>query len=160
MRRLNSLVVSVLAVVASAVPAAVLWILVAQPSTWRETGDGLVLTESAAGHQFGVIAWFVAMGVVVGSLGGWWVERRHGELGPMVVAALVLASLLAAVLMAWIGLQFGPADPGTVTGLVVGDTVPMQLDLGSVAPWLAWPFGAVSAFFVSAYRRPTADVWV
>ena len=140
---LTTLISVVLAMTVFGAAAGVLWLRLATPARWEYTEAGLVLTESAAGQQFGIVAWYVLIGVVTSAIFGWVMQRRRRAIGWYVVPLVVVGSLVAAVVASRVGLVFGPADPRTVGGLQIGDTVPMRLELGAFSPLLTWVAGGL-----------------
>ena len=140
-----------LAVVASGVPAALVWLWLGRPAQWLATERGLVLTESAARGQFQVVAVFTLIGVVVGVVSGVVTQRLTRPGRWQDVLGLTAASGAAALLCWQIGVRLGPKPPGEATGLEVLDTVPAQFAVVAVAPFLLWPLAAVLGYTLSLY---------
>ena len=133
-----------------------LWLVVAEPAQWLYTEQGLVLDETAAGRQFGIVAWFVLIGGVVGLIGGWTLERWRTQDGWTLVPLVVAAGLVAGLLCSRVGLAFGPPDPAGVTGIEVGDHVPLRFTLDAFSPLLSWVIGGLLGLAASVYARPAA----
>lgn len=133
--------------------SAILWSQLAQPAQWQVRDAGLVLTEEASQGQFAVVVVFTLIGVLaslVWSIGATVVLR---DLGWPLVLVAVGGSLLAA-LVAWrLGVLLGPPPPGSVSGLSVGDTVPGELVLDSVAPFVMWPAAALMGVLLATWGR-------
>lgn len=156
--RLTAVLMTLVVAALVGVVAGFVWILVAEPAQWQYTEQGLVLDETAAGHQFGVVGWFVVIGLLVGLVGGWTLERLRTADGWLLVPLAVVAGLVAALLCSRVGLAFGPSDPAAATGLQVGDRVPMRLTLDAFSPMLSWVIGGLFGLAASVYVRPAEPV--
>ncbi|RLV55902.1 hypothetical protein D9V41_08325 [Aeromicrobium phragmitis] len=159
---LSAAITAVLVMAGLGAAAGLCWIVVAQPAQWEYAEQGLVLSESAAAEQFGIVAWFVAIGFVLCLVFGWVLAARRAEDGWRVVPVVIVATLLGAVVCSRVGYSFGPPDPRSVTGLQLGDQVPMQFELGSFSPMLLWTLGGlvglVGAVFLRAPDESQEDV--
>jgi len=155
---LSAAITALLAMAVAGVIAGFAWVLFAEPARWEYTEQGLVLTETAAARQFGVVAWFVGIGAAVSVVAGVIVERIRRLAGWRSVLVVVVGTLVAGCLCARVGLVFGPADPGQAAGLAIGDEVPMRLRVGSFSPVLAWVIGGLVGLGVSTYLRRPAPV--
>ncbi|MBK5217247.1 MAG: hypothetical protein JJE02_06645 [Propionibacteriales bacterium] len=129
----------------------VVWRLLAKPALWEVTDRGIVLTEDASTARFGVIVVFVLIGVVVSLVWGWYLGGRfHAARWPIVLVAGVTA--FVAGVLAWrVGVWLGPPDPSSVEGLGSGDTVPQQLEIDTLAPFLVWPIAALASLLWRVY---------
>lgn len=167
MRGPLSSIVSILLVFAgSGLLGAFAWATWAEPAHWAATERGLVMTESAVTAQFQVVAVFVAVGLVIGVLGGIltqvWIRRRGPDLGwPdlgwMVVPIVAIGALIAA-LVAWrVGVAFGPPDPSSATNLNLGDTVPDRLAIDTPTAFFAWALAAVFGAGATAWLQSPDD---
>ncbi|HPU12730.1 MAG TPA: hypothetical protein PLQ19_02950 [Aeromicrobium sp.] len=148
MSRLTSLL---LCFAAAGVPAAVVWAWLAEPSLWVVSDGKLFLTEANAGGQFEVVVAFAAIGVVLSFVFGIITERLARPNQWQTVLALALVALAAAFICWQLGILLGPPAPSEVPGLESGDKVPAQLKVDAVAPFLAWPLGAVLGYTLSFY---------
>jgi len=142
---------ALLAVVASGVPAALVWLWLGEPAEWLATERGLVLTEGAARGQFQVVGVFCLIGVVLGIVTGMVVHRltRPGRWHD--VLGLAAASAAASLVCWQLGVLLGPNPPAEATGLEVLDTVPAQFAVDALAPFLLWPLASVLAYTLSLY---------
>lgn len=140
-----------LALVATGIPAAVVWNLLAEPSLWRATAEGLVLTEENAGGTFQVVAVFTLIGAAVGVVWGVVIDRWGGPGHWTTVLAISLAALASALVCWQVGIVIGPSAPEKVAGLQPGDTVPMKLAVDTVVPFVVWPLSALLGYLVSFY---------
>lgn len=127
------------------------WLWLADPAEWMGRDGGIVLTEVAARGQFSVIVVFVAVGAVASIVCGWATTRLVPDLGWFAVPVVAVLTALAA-LVAWrVGVELGPPPPDTVSGVQVGDTVPSQLAVDSVAPFLVWPILGILGVIVATW---------
>ncbi|MDQ3156764.1 MAG: hypothetical protein M3Q98_08570 [Actinomycetota bacterium] len=127
------------------------WLLLANPAEWEVTTDGVILTEEGAKGRFGVIVTFVLIGIVASFVWGLAAGLRLNDIGWPLVPLFVLGALLASVIAWQIGAAFGPPDPASVTGTSVGDKLPQELTIDSVAPFLVWPIFALSGLLLAVY---------
>ncbi len=148
---MNRVTRTLLVVVASGVPAALVWLAFARPSQWLATERGLVLTEAAATGQFQVLAVFTLVGVVVGLAAGTLVHRLTRPASWHTIVALTAATSAAALVCWRLGVWWGPAPIQQASGLEVGDAVSAPLAVDSVVPFLVWPLAAVLAYTLSLY---------
>ncbi len=152
------LVLSGLVAVVLGVASGLAWLWIAQPAEWEAREGGIVLTEAAARGQFSVIVVFVVIGLVVSLVGGWalvqWLPDLGGWVAPLVAVLTTLAALIA-----WrVGVELGPPPPDTVTGAAIGDRIPSELVIDSIAPFLVWPIfglaGVMAATWAAGLSRP------
>ncbi|WP_156464605.1 hypothetical protein [Aeromicrobium sp. Root495] len=152
-RPLIGLLLWTLLLLALGVVAALLWKAVAEPSAYVVTERGAVLTEEAIRGQFQVVAAFMAVGALVSLVWGGVVAVVMNRLGWALVPWFVVATLAAGGVAWRLGTWWGPSDPtaASVRGLSVGDEVPSALQVDTLAPFLAWPAGALLALLVVTY---------
>lgn len=148
---------ALLVVVASGIPAALVWVALARPSQWVATERGLVLTEGAATGQFQVVAVFTVIGLVVGLVAGTLVHRFTRPAPWHTLVALAAASSAAALVCWRLGVWWGPAPLQQATGLEVGDAVAAPLAVDSVVPFLVWPLASVLTYTLSLYLSTDGD---
>lgn len=120
-----------------------LWWQLAEPSQWEVRDFGIVMTEEGSRGQFGVIATFVLVGAIASLVWGFAVCLVGRRSGWELVVSVMIGSVVAAVVAWQVGIWVGPPAPGSVPGLSVGDTVPDQLGVDTLAPFLVWPFAAM-----------------
>ena len=102
--------------------------------------------EAALQGQFSGSGWYVAVaglsGLVVGALVALFWDRR-----PLVtLAAVVVGSALATVVMIRIGAALGPADPRELAEHASdGTRLAGNLTVSEWSPWIAFPAGALVA---------------
>jgi hypothetical protein len=150
-----------LAAVLLGIVAGLVWLWLAHPAEWEGRDGGIVLTEAAARGQFSVIVVFVLIGAVASAVLGWVVASALPDLG-WLLAPLVVVLATGAALLAWrVGVELGPPPPGSVAGVDVGDTVPAQLAVDGIAPFVVWPVfglvGVIAATWTTDRRRPDAS---
>jgi len=131
-----------------------LWAWLAEPANWQVVGGRIVMTEFSSLDEFPVLLWFVAIGLVLSfgyALVGQFVLKADWARAAWLVVGAVVASLIA-----WrLGIVLGPDDPrGVAATLTEGDTVPDQLSLNSIVPFIAWPIGALAGILLaSSFER-------
>lgn len=126
------------------VVSGLVWWQLAEPSLWEVRDFGIVMTEEGSRGQFGVIAMFVLVGAIASLVWGFAVCLIGRRSGWELVVAVLLGSTLAAVIAWQVGIWAGPPSPGSVPGLSVGDTVPDQLGVDALAPFIVWPIAAMT----------------
>lgn len=139
------------------VVAGLVWWQVAEPSLWVVRDAGISLTEDAARGQFQVVAAFMVVGAIaalVWSTVAFALVRRSGW--PLVVAVMA-GSVLAAVIAWQVGAAVGPPAPETVAGLTLGDTVPDELIVDALAPFLVWPAAAMVGVLLASWGTGRND---
>ncbi|MGY1822245.1 hypothetical protein [Geodermatophilus sp. SYSU D00079] len=143
---------------ASGVPAGLLWWALAPRAQFRVTADGPVVVGHPSAELLaavdGVYTLVVAgLGLLAGVL-AWRLRRRRGVATLLAVAA---GTLLAA-LVAWqVGELLAPG-PSEAALADVGTTVTTGLALNSMAALAAGPFLAVLAYVVAALFAPSEDL--
>lgn len=131
--------------------AGLLWLWLANPAAFKVTDQGAILDEQASKGRFGVIVTFVLIGVVIAFLWGFFAGRVLHDRGWVMVPVFALLAI-AAGLIAWkVGAILGPPDPATVKGAKLGDLIPQQLTIDTVAPFLVWPIFALIGQFLAVY---------
>ncbi len=138
--------------VLAALPAAVVWWLLAPLTLVEKRGDGLYRV-AGEGDETAVAAdgWFagvtLAAGVAVALVA--YLRTRPGRVVPLV--ALVVGGVLGA-LVAWqVGHLLGPdALRTTAAGLPDGATFRGPLDVSAYGVLLAWPMATVITYFAVA----------
>ncbi|CAN5144354.1 hypothetical protein BH09ACT10_BH09ACT10_02690 [soil metagenome] len=147
----------VLIYLALALVVGVLWSWIASPALTLRTSEGLVLTEFASKDRFGVVVVYVCVSAAVSLVWGLWFGWAFRSRGWVLVPVAVVASLAAALVAYWFGVQVGPPDPTTVAGLKVGDTAPQQLALDTITPLFVWPALALVGIVWSVYLARDVD---
>lgn len=148
---MSALIRSIAAMLVLGVVAGLLWLWLASPAEFKVTDQGAILDEEASKGRFGVIVTFVLIGVVVAFLWGFFAGRVLHERGWTMVPVFALVAV-AAALIAWkIGVALGPPDPSTVKGAKLGDSIPEQLTVDAIAPFLVWPIFAIAGQFLAVY---------
>ena len=133
------------------VVAGLLWLWLADPAEWQVTAQGTILDEQAAKGRFGVIVTFVIISIVIAFVWGLLAGRALSQRGWIMVPVFALVSV-AAGLIAWkVGAILGPPDPATVKGVKIGGTIPQQLTVDAVSPFLVWPIFALVGQFLAVY---------
>lgn len=133
--------------------AGLVWWQLAAPGQWEMRDVGLALTEEASRGQFQVVVVFTLVGAIAALLWAVVLSLLSRDAGWHLVVAIMVGSVLAA-LVAWqVGALLGPPPPETATGLKVGDTVPDELMVDSAAPFLAWPIAALVGVLLVSWGR-------
>jgi hypothetical protein len=130
--------------VAIGVLCAVIWWQVTPLAEFTRTTDNAQMGEEQLGRQVSSDGWYFTVAAVGGLLSGialLGLRRRD----PIAMVVLVtLGSLLAAWLMARVGLWLGPSDPSkALTHVPVGGKVPMQLETHADGVRFVWPVAAL-----------------
>ncbi len=127
-----------------------LWDTLARPAQWQVTERGILLTEEASGRQVGVELLFVALGAVASLLAGLVVGHLLRRLGWVVVPVVVLGAGAASVVAWRVGLWLGPGDPAATPDPQVGQRIPAELAVDSLASFVVWPMaGLVGVLLVT-----------
>lgn len=148
------------------VVSGLVWWQLAEPSQWEVRDVGIALTEEGSRGQFRVLTSFVLVGAVASLLWGFAVCLIGRRSGWELVVAVMAGSVIAAVVAWQVGILLGPPAPGSVRGLSVGDTVPDQLRVDTLAPFIVWPIAAMIGMlpasvamggpYEDSYERDTA----
>ena len=149
--KMGRLTTLLLCFAAAGVPAAFVWAWLAEPAQWVVSDGKLFLTEANAGGQFDVLVIFTIIGFVLALVFGILTERLARPNRWQTVFALALAAVAAAIICWQLGIVLGPPAPGETPGLKSGDLVAAQLKVDALAPFLAWPLGAVLGYTLSFY---------
>lgn len=168
--RLVFVAICLVAAVVVALPAARLWISLADPPSAKLTDTGLIFGETGFDHITAITLWFVVIGFVFGlvmGLAAALLGRRHGV---VMVIAVLLMSWVAASMTAWFGVHlFGPDHPidfvvlynGTpkqrttmLEGFSAGDQLVSSVALTSYIGLVAWPLGAMLGTLIGASLWP------
>lgn len=129
------------------------WWQLAEPGQWQMRDVGIALTEEASRGQFQVVVVFTLVGVIAALAWAVVLSLLAREAGWPLVVLLIIGAVLAS-LVAWqVGSTLGPPPPETVAGLEDGDTVPDELMVDSVAPFLAWPIAALVGVLLVSWGR-------
>lgn len=148
--RTASIVASALVV---GVVTGLVWWQLAQPGQWQMRDVGIALTEEASRGQFQVVVVFTLVGAIASLLWAVGVSLLSRGSGWPLVVVVVAGSVLAS-LIAWrTGALVGPPPPETVSGLAIGDTVPDELMIDSVAPFLVWPMAALVGVLLASWGQ-------
>lgn len=159
---MKDLLVWVAVMVVAIVGGAAAWVQFSDPAEWQVFGGRLVMDEQSAGAEIGVTATFVVVGLIAGLVIGLVLQAvfKSDWTGTVVFGITAVIAGLAA----WqLGMWWGPDDPSTVSGLTEGDTVPDQLAVEGIAPFFAWPIGAMAGILVgSLFNRvpDQSDMWI
>lgn len=133
------------------VVAGLLWLWLANPAAFKVTDQGAILDEEASKGRFGVIVTFVGISIVIAFLWGFFAGRVLHDRGWIMVPAFAVVAT-AAGLIAWkVGAILGPPDPASVKHAKLGDSIPQQLTIDAVAPFLVWPVFALVGLFLAVY---------
>jgi len=157
----------------ASLPAAWLWIKIADPPSTRLTAQGLKFGETSFDQVTTITMWFfvigigfgLVLGLVAASLG-----RRHGWVA---VLAVLVMCWVGSALMAWWGVHvFGPDHPIDFVALFNGTTQqrtemlhglhPGDLLVSTVEPstrlvLFGWPIGGMIGVLASASWWPTHE---
>ncbi len=133
--------------------AGLVWWQLAVPGQWEMRDVGLALTEEASRGQFQVVVVFTLVGAIAALVWAVALSLLSRRAGWQLVVAIMAGSVLAAVVAWQVGHLVGPPAPETVAGLQAGDTVPDELMVDSVAPFLAWPIAALVGVLLVSWGR-------
>jgi hypothetical protein len=127
-----------------------LWDTLARPAQWQVTERGILLTEEASARQVGVELLFVVLGAGASLLVGLAVGHLLRRLGWVVVPLVVLGTGAASVVAWRVGLWLGPGDPAASPDPQVGQRIPAELAVDSLASFVVWPIaGLVGVLLVT-----------
>jgi hypothetical protein len=157
--------------VVASLPAAWLWITVADPPSAELSANGLKFGESSFDHVSAITLWFFLLGLGIGLVLGLvaaLMGRRHGW---VTVVAIVLMTWVGASLTVWWGVHLiGPDHPidfvalfnGTtqqraemLKGLKPGDELVSTVALSTPVALLGWPMGGMVGALLGASMWPT-----
>lgn len=115
----------------------------AGPTWYPDPFDPGITRDFSGTATYVVIAFGLAL--LLGVVGGW-LARDRAVAG---LAAAAAASVVAGVLMTFIGLAQSPADPQDRAAEVkIGTELPGHLEVSGWTPYLAWPVGALLGYMV------------
>ncbi len=146
---------SMLAGAVLAVPAARVWVEVANPPTAPLTDQGVFLGDLQLNQQSEITLWFLVVGTGFGLLAGlvmgWPGQRR----GVVTVVAVVALCAVASGLTAYLGISvFGPDATAQAAGAAVGASITTDLSVGSPLVFLGWPIGGLVGACLGIYMWP------
>ncbi len=133
----------------------VLWWWAVDPALYTKLRNGAAMGEVQLGKRFNADGWYVVLGLVPGLVAGavltWWRSRD-----PLLTAGLLLVgSVAAAAVMAYVGHLLGPGDPHAVlANATAGTHAAVRLDVSAWTAYLAWPIGALAGALVVLWSRP------
>lgn len=137
--------------------AGIVWWQLADPSLWEARDTGIVLTEEASRGQFSVVVVFTLVGAIASLLWAVGATVLLRGIGWPVVATAVVGAGLASVVAWQLGMTLGPPSPASVSGLSVGDTVPDQLRVDGIAPFIVWPMAALVGVLLATWGQGSGD---
>ena len=151
---------SVVAMLLLGVGAGAVWQWQAKPAQWEVRSDGsIVLTEIAAGDQFGVIVVFVIAGAVVSLIWGFTTAYALRDLEWRLTPLVIVTTLVAAVIAWRVGIALGPVGPQAAVDPSVGERLPSKLAIDGVAPFVVWPtFGVLGVFVATLMTKNTDEI--
>lgn len=123
---------------------ALVWWQLTPLAVFTKGEAGAEMGEGQLGRQVSADGWFFVIAAVGGLLSGIVLLslRRRDPLAMVVL--VTLGGLLAGWLMLRIGLWLGPPDPEAVlSGVKVGETVPVQLEPRARGVQFVWPIAAL-----------------
>jgi hypothetical protein len=142
-----------------------LWSVLADPPSALVTEQGPVfVSELDYDRQVVATLWFLTLGVLLGLVAGLVLGLLGRRLGVLLVAGVVLMTVVASGLSAWLGEHlFGPDADAALAAASVGDSVTVALTIGSDVAYLGWPVGGLAGLFVAALTwkvaKPPALPW-
>ncbi len=143
--------------------AGVVWWQVAPTAEFVKLRNGSgSMGDVGLGRQFDADGWYVVVAGVAGLLSGLvlmavTIWRRGDEL--VVLPAMLVGSVVAALVMARLGHLLGPDDPAqALAGAAVGARVPDVLSLTAQTAYLTWPVAVLfGALMVLLGPEPASD---
>lgn len=142
---------------ALALPAAWIWVQVADPPSAVLSENGVYLGELELDRLVGLTWWFLAIGLVFGTVAGLavaWRGQRHG-LGT-VVAALALTGVASYLTYRFGHDIFGKDVDQQVKQAKVGDLITTDMRVESMVAFLGWPVGGLIGVLagVASWPKP------
>ena len=142
------------------VVACVIGLLVPQvadlPQATR-TADGVVSSEAEIVKQFNDDGWLIVLGGMAGLVLGLVLQLWRRTHEAVTLLAIVVSSLVGAVLAGRIAEATGPDDPVTVLAdAATGATASMQVAIDSEVAFVVWPLTAVLGA-LTALLAPTSS---
>lgn len=143
-----------------ALPAAWIWVQVADPPSALLSAKGVFLGEAELDRLVGLTWWFLTIGLVFGTVTGLavaWRGHRHG-LGT-VVAALALTCVASYLTYRFGHDIFGADVDQQVTQAQVGDLITTDMRIESLVAFLGWPVGGLIGVLagVASWPKPPRD---
>jgi hypothetical protein len=144
------------------------WSQVVSPPEFTKLSRGGAMGEDQLSRQFGADGWYVVIAGLVGLAAGAALTAWRSR-DPLLTSGLVLlGSVVAAAVMAWVGHLLGPGDPrAALASATVGARVPEALSVGTHPLWplagylkdtatiyLSWPVGALAGSLFVLLGRP------
>lgn len=146
---------TVFVVVTGAVGAGLWAVFAHRPGYIVTEGLGAYLTERGQTDVFSSDALFVALAGLSGFLIGIVAWLRFKDLGWLVCVHALLGGTVGALIIWRLGLLVSPSNfDQRLATAAVGDTVPIDLDLHSLAALLVGPFGAITPIMLCAAFWP------
>jgi hypothetical protein len=122
---------------------------------WFVVDDQLRYDLDGLRNEFSGTALFVSLGLASGSVLGAVSALLLARRELRTLAAVVVGSVLASVLMWQVGTRLGPADPQVLARTAPRGTIlPDQLELGSLGALVSLPLGACLALLVVFFLVP------
>jgi hypothetical protein len=138
-----------------AVPAALLWDLVADPPKASVTAQGVFLGEQQLNQQAEVTLLFWAVGFAFGLAAGLLVGWRGQRRGAVTVLAVLVLCAVGAALTSYLGISvFGPDAKAQAAAGGVGTLITTDLTIGSKLVYLGWPIGGMVGVCVAIFLWP------
>lgn len=140
-----------------ALPAAWIWVQVADPPSAVLSAKGVYLGELELDRLVGLTWWFLVIGLVFGTVAGLavaWRSHRHGM--ATVVAALALTSVASYLTYRFGHDIFGRDVDQQVRQAQVGDLITTDMRIESLVAFLGWPVGGLIGVLagVASWPKP------
>ncbi|MBA2772944.1 MAG: hypothetical protein H0U36_02715 [Nocardioidaceae bacterium] len=140
-----------------ALPAAWIWVQVADPPSAVLSETGVFLGEVELDRLVGLTWWFLAIGLAFGVVAGLavaWRGHRHGL--ATVVAALALTSVASYLTYRFGHDLFGRDVDQQVQQAQVGDRITTDMRIESLVAFLGWPVGGLVGVLAGVASWPKA----
>lgn len=140
---------------AAAIVSAALWVWLWTPPEGTVLNGKIVLLGDGPRRAFDSTGWFVLLGCLAGATTGLvaGLLTRRNEV--LTLVGLLLAAILAAYVMRWLGHTWGPPDPGPIAAASEDLTgLPLALEAPGIVPILALPIGALAGLFTALVLWP------
>lgn len=130
---------------------------VADLSQATRTTDGVVSSEAEIVKQFNDDGWLIVLGGLAGLVLGLVLQLWRRTHEAVTLLAIVVSSLVGAVLAGRIAEATGPDDPVTVLAdATVGATASMQVVIDSQVAYVVWPLTAVLGALTALLAPPSS----
>ncbi len=140
-----------------AIPAAALWVWLADPPTVEVTESGAFFGEAQLNQQVEVTLWFFALGTGLGLVCGLVVSALGNRHGVATVLSVLILCAVASALTAYVGITvWGPQGPSGSDPPSVGDIFESELQISSKIAYLGWPIGGLIGAVAGIVRWPKA----